>query len=187
MAGAGIEVTTREATQRGGWHRSPGGRAGIRMILVLDFIVGSLCGRSELTPNRNAFSERVVPVAGAGIAIRSTRVSRVPADVTGDNPGIATDSSDQSAGAHRVRVIMRKAACVRVCDKIHVERGGNIPASLENILIHNDLVHAAATVLRNAENDVGRAIEPGRPGPPRPNSQALQLRHMGQHLDELFT
>src|SRR6185295_87561 len=61
---------------------------------------------------------------------------------------------------------------------------GNVPASLEKILVNDHLVLTTATVLRHAEDDVRCAVEPRRPRPPRPDAQALEFWHGRKHTDK---
>ena len=79
---------------------------------------------------------------------------------------------------------MRQTARLIIRYQSYIERSGNVPASLKDVLINDYLVLTAATVLRHAEDDVGRAVEPRRPRPPRPNAQALEFRYMRKYRGE---
>src|SRR5215813_1866792 len=112
---------------------------------------------------------------------------RITADVAGDNSRITTNSRDQSTRSRWIRIMMRQAAGLVIRHQSYIQRGGNVPACLEEVFIDNYLVLTAAAVLRHLEDDVGRAVEPWSPRPPRPNSETFEFRHWRQRLHELIS
>src|SRR6266403_657322 len=80
-------------------------------------------------------------------------------------------------------IVVRNTTRLLVRDESYVQVGWHVPTRLKDILVDN-YFGLAVTVLGNLENDVWRTVEPGCPGPPRPNAQPFQVGHRWQHLDQ---
>src|ERR1044072_2373595 len=119
VAGTRIEVNTREATQSGGWYRSP--RPWTSSVrFVLDFVVGGLRISSQLAPNRNAFREGTVSTSRILIAIRSAGMGRVTADSSGDQSRITADSGNQRTWSNWIRIVLRQTARLIIRYQCHI-------------------------------------------------------------------